>query len=147
MKTKTLALCALMMGSRLLAEVPTTVFIDAISWKESKHDDRAVRNERTGDEARGRFQIRQCVLDDVNRIYGTGYSRQDCFNKAKATAILRMYLSYWGEYYRRQEGRPATVEVLARIWNGGPEGWRKRSTLGYWCEVQKQISRTIYEGA
>jgi len=47
-----------------------------------------------------------------------------------------LYLSYYGEQYERETGQPPTDEVYARIWNGGPSGWRKDSTLEYWGRVQ-----------
>ena len=34
-----------------------------------------------------------------------------------------------------------TYEVYARIWNGGPDGWKKRSTLKYWKKVKKELKK------
>lgn len=39
--------------------------------------------------------------------------------------------------------RPPTVEVYARIWNGGPEGWRKSSTLAYWRRVRNALAARL----
>ena len=32
----------------------------------------------------------------------------------------------------KETGKKPTDEVLARIWNGGPRGWKKKSTRKYW---------------
>jgi hypothetical protein len=51
-----------------------------------------------------------------------------------------MYLDYYGDLYVRQTGRTPTDEVYARIWNGGPNGWRKASTRQYWQRVRAEMN-------
>ncbi len=91
-----------------------------------------------GDETRavGCLQIRREVLEDVNRIYGTNYSRFDCLDRLKSVNICQMYLRHYGA----KLPAPASVEDLARIWNGGPTGWKKGSTKPYWGKVQRALS-------
>jgi len=36
-------------------------------------------------------------------------------------------------------GREPTDEDRARIWNGGPMGWRNKATIGYWNKVKKHL--------
>ena len=55
---------------------------------------------------------------------------------------MALYLSYWGEEYERTTGRPPTNEVYARLWNGGPTGWRKESTADYWDRVREALSES-----
>jgi hypothetical protein len=50
--------------------------------------------------------------------------------------MWELYLAHYGEYYRKQTGREPTDEIYARIWNGGPSGWAKDATQGYWERVQ-----------
>jgi hypothetical protein len=38
-------------------------------------------------------------------------------------------------------GKEPTLEDKARIWNGGPGGWKKSATIVYWAKVQKAIRR------
>jgi hypothetical protein len=38
-------------------------------------------------------------------------------------------------------GRPITDQDRARIWNGGPTGWKRDTTLGYWSKVKKELTR------
>ena len=93
----------------------------------------------------GILQIRQCVIDDVNRIYKTKYVLADAKNDAKAKDICRKYLTHWGSHYQRKTGKVATNEVLSKIWNGGPNGWRKKTTYvitnldKYWKKVQQEL--------
>lgn len=87
-----------------------------------------------GDHGRavGCLQIRREVIEDVNRVYGTRYSRFDCFDRLASINICRLYLYHYGA----KLPAPASVEDLARIWNGGPTGWKKPSTKPYWAKVQ-----------
>lgn len=85
------------------------------------------------------LQIREICVQDVNRIYGTSYTMQDAYDYRKSREIAELYLTYWGEAYRRKTGRPPDYETFARIWNGGPNGWKKPSTLEYWKKVRRGI--------
>ena len=80
----------------------------------------------------GVLQIRPPVIADVNRIYHTRYRHADAEDPAKAFKICQLYLTYWGAQYQKKTGKVPTDEVLARIWNGGPVGWKARSTRKYW---------------
>ena len=85
------------------------------------------------------MQIWQAVVIDVNRIAGTNYRHDDAFNRDKARAIARAYLNYYAS--TKRIGRVASEQDLARIWNGGPFGYRKSATLGYWVKVQKELAK------
>lgn len=93
----------------------------------------------------GILQIRQCILDDVNRIYKTNYVLNDAKNNTKAKEICKKYLQYWGEHYEKKTGKKATNEVLAKIWNGGPNANSKNNEIvianlkRYWEKVQLQM--------
>jgi len=94
-----------------------------------------------GDQGRaiGVLQVHRAVVTDVNRLYGTKYSHQQMANPVKARQVAALYLQYWGRAYERQTGKRPSPEVLARIWNGGPTGWQKKSTLPYWRKVRQRI--------
>lgn len=47
------------------------------------------------------------------------------------------YWRYYGYRYKVITRKPVTYEVLARMHNGGPDGWKKASTLAYWYKVKK----------
>ena len=53
--------------------------------------------------------------------------------------VARTYLEYCGKRYELETRHEATPEVLARCWNGGPHGWKKKSTLKYWAKVKARL--------
>jgi hypothetical protein len=85
--------------------------------------------------AAGIVQIRPCVLADVNSFYGTHYTSVDRYSPAKSKEIFSMYTRYWVRYYAIED----TPEHRARIWNGGPTGYLKSSTKGYWKRVKANL--------
>ena len=88
----------------------------------------------------GCLQIHEICVKDVNRIYKTVYTHLDCFDRQKSIEICKLYLSYWGKRYEKRTKKKVTLEVLARIWNGGPRGDEKAITKKYWLKVEKVIS-------
>jgi hypothetical protein len=98
-------------------------FLAALAAVESGGDDSAV-NER--EDAHGRFQIRAAALADANRILCTDYTLADCHDPAVAVRVVRAYLGHYGASLRAP-----TPDALARIWNGGPNGYRREATRGY----------------
>lgn len=87
--------------------------------------------------ALGILQIHQCVVDDVNRVHGTQYTWASTTNSHIAQRLCVMYLPIFAT--RRRLGREPTLEDLARIWNGGPNGYRKKCTREYWRRVQLKL--------
>jgi hypothetical protein len=107
--------------------------------------DEAARNRR--EDAVGIVQIRRACLDDANRIarlrgLDLQFRPRDRYDVEKSRQIWELYLSYYGEEYERATGAPPTEEVYARIWNGGPVGWRKRRTLSYWRRIIQAMRET-----
>lgn len=87
--------------------------------------------------ALGCLQIHQCVIDDVNRIYGTSYVHEDAYDRDKSIDICYKYLSYWGT--EKRLGRKPTLMDMSLIWNGGPNGWKRGPTDPYWLKVKALI--------
>ena len=98
-------------------------FLAALAAVESGGDDAAV-NER--EDAHGRYQIRAGALADANRILCTDYTLADCHDPAVAARIVRAYLGHYGAALSAP-----TPTALARIWNGGPNGYKRDATRGY----------------
>jgi len=82
-----------------------------------------------GGRAVGALQIHKGAVDDVNRHYQTNFSYDDRRDFPKARLIARLYISMWLERHRE--------EIAARIFNGGPRGWAKKSTDRYWEKVRE----------
>jgi len=98
-------------------------------------------NHAIGDHGRaiGALQIHAAVVADVNRIHGTRYTHAGMVRRRDAVTVATLYL---GTYATRERlGRPVTDVDRARIWNGGPNGWRRTTTEAYAKRVAKQISR------
>ncbi len=98
--------------------------------------------------ALGCLQIHKEVVADVNRIYKTQFKHEDALNPVLAKEICELYLKHYaGETLRRirpgefAQGDAGASEICARIWNGGPAGWKKTSTEIYWNKVKKQLFR------
>ena len=115
--------------SLLLAQVSTALLL-ALHGGESDFKHRPKPGD--GGKALGALQIHDIAIRDVNRVYGSSYSHADALDRDKAYTICKLYLTHWGKYYTRKTGKPPTPEVYARIWNGGPTGWKKPSTVKYW---------------
>lgn len=87
----------------------------------------------------GCLQIQEGVIKDVNRIYTKEYTKMDRYGRHQSVEICKLYLTYWGSVYERNTGKEATYEVLARIWNGGPYGYKKEKTKVYWAKVKRYL--------
>lgn len=102
-----------------------------------------------GDKGRalGVLQIHKEVVLDANNVLGTSYKHKDMFDARSSKVVARAYLS---QHYNKLEskGKLPTDENLARIWNGGPDGWQKQKDNSvelrlqtYWSNVQKVMHR------
>jgi len=85
--------------------------------------------------AKGCLQLRAIYVEDVNRIYKTKYTHDDAFDKYKAHEITFLYLMHYGKRYEKLTGKTVTNEVLSRIHNGGPNGFKNPKTEKYWKKV------------
>lgn len=124
----------------------TSSLIDAICIVESAANAAAIGD---GGKAIGMAQIHKVCVDDVNRIQKIKeaklkrklprFTYDDRKNPTKSKEIMRIYLSWYGANYERNTGKIATPEILSKIWNGGPNGWKKRATIAYWGKVRKAL--------
>jgi len=87
----------------------------------------------------GQLQIWEVVIKDVNALYKTNYSHADMFNADNSKDVCKKYLAYYGKQYKKETGKEPDNQVYARIWNGGPRGYLKKSTKNYWKKVVKYL--------
>lgn len=113
-----------------------TTFLAAIALVESGGDPQAAGD---GGRALGCLQIHHQVVQDVNRVYRLHLSHRDALDPVKARLICRLYLDHYGRRYCRLTGKVDTLDILARIWNGGPDGWRKPATEKYGQRVRAAL--------
>jgi hypothetical protein len=111
-------------------------------------DVNAVGDKHLRHKAYGLLQIRKPYLDDVNKIAGkdvkavwgkTELTLADMKNPEMARWAFLVYLWYYGEQYERTTGKVPTATIYARIHNGGPNGWQRKSTLAYARAVVQNI--------
>lgn len=135
----------------LIPDVPDDALLAAMILVESGGNDFAVGDRNLRRKAYGCLQIRQPVCRDVNRHYGTKYrAKQTLGNRQLSIKICRLYLGIWATPERL--GRQSTRRDLARIWNGGPNGWKDpemvkgakakrlaRNTKKYWEKVKRAL--------
>mgnify|MGYP003654485925 FL=1 len=109
-----------------------THLLSAIIHVESSNNDSA---HHKGENAVGCLQIRQCMVDDVNRILRRQkstkrYSYDDRWFRFKSIEMFEVYCKHYGL---------TTSEEIARCWNGGPRGMQNEMTAKYWKKVKNQL--------
>tara|TARA_R100000008_G_scaffold59508_1_gene37210 strand:- start:848 stop:1264 length:417 start_codon:yes stop_codon:yes gene_type:complete len=83
----------------------------------------------------GPLQIWEVAWLDVAQ---EGESYSDCENLDYSLEVFRRYMRRYAT--ERRIGRPPTAEDKARIWNGGPNGFKKKKkTDKYWNKVKKEL--------
>lgn len=87
----------------------------------------------------GILQIHPIMVREVNRIAGQDrYTLSDRRNVRKSVEMCAIYLNYWGRRKIATQGNfESNLVLLARLWNGGPNGDRKKSTRKYGEKVRK----------
>ena len=91
--------------------------------------------------ALGPYQIWNIYWQDA-AVPGREY-REVLHDKKLSELVVERYMQrYARESLRRLQRGTGTlkdVEVVARIHNGGPKGHQRKSTLGYWNKVRKEV--------
>jgi len=113
--------------------------INAIIYVESRGNDSAI-----GDRGKavGCLQIHPICVREVNRILRKNdiplvYTLEDRYSRAKSIEMFNIIAEQYEccEYTTFIE----YAEIVARRWNGGPRGHKKRATIKYWEKVYKQL--------
>ena len=109
-----------------------THLLSALIHVESSDNDSAYHK---GEDAVGCLQIRQCMVDDVNRILRRQkstktYTYHDRWLRYKSIEMFDVYCKHYGL---------TTAEEIARCWNGGPRGMQNEMTAGYWEKVKNKL--------
>ncbi len=102
--------------------------IEAIIYVESRGN---IKAHNVSEDAVGCLQIRPIMLREVNRLLGYNkYNLADRWNKSKSIEMFNVI---------KEHTTNPTNEKLARNWNGGWNGYKKKSTLKYWHKVKEQL--------
>ena len=116
-------------------EIPLALILALISIESNGINDAKGDNDR----AYGCLQIWQCYVQDANQYAGTQYVHEDAFSREASIDMLHAYMSRYAN--ERRLGRPVTAEDIARIHNGGPNGYMKAATESYWQKVKAELLR------
>lgn len=116
---------------------PHQVFFDAIRQVETGGEPNGGRD-TVGDngKALGPYQIHKEYWQDAieyDPSLGNNYERVK--DRAYAEQVM---MAYWSRY----APKGATLQDLARIHNGGPNGHRNTSTLSYWAKVKAAMGES-----
>ncbi len=119
-----------------------TTLILILIQVESAGDDLAIGDNGL---AYGCLQMHAGYVQDAAEYAGKDWLHEDAFDRETSIDIFIAYISRYATEDRI--GRPVTAEDIARIHNGGPNGWKKKSTEAYWREVRsiliKEKNKTI----
>ncbi len=96
----------------------------------------------------GAYQIKKIYVDDANRIArllnwpdGEYWTYEDRLNKYRSRTMTHLYAGWWAKHslWEIKQSGMDTYEAVARIHNGGPNGWKKESTKPYWEKVKARM--------
>jgi hypothetical protein len=119
-------------------QMNTKLLIYLLIMIESGGDDRAIGDNGI---AVGCLQIHPILVEDVNRITGLKYTLEDRYNRSKSIEMFYYYITHYAT--KERIGRDPTAMDIARIWNGGGNGYKKQSTIKYWNKVIKLYEELI----
>ena len=123
-----------MMSVMTVNAKPSDSLINAIIKVESNDNVNVIGD---NGKAVGCMQIWKVVVDDVNKVSKLKYNYNDRFNKEKSIEIFKLYINKYATAKRL--GRTPTDEDMVRIWNGGPNGFKKAGTKQYWLKVKAEL--------
>lgn len=110
--------------------------VEALIQVESRGNASAVGDKHLGTPSIGVLQIRPIMVREVNRILkklksNKKYKLKDRFSREKSVEMF----SIWKNYYHKNSG----IEKIARCWNGGPLGYKRKATIAYWNKVKNEL--------
>jgi len=88
--------------------------------------------------AYGCLQLHAAYVQDAAQFAGENWTHEDAFNPVLARKIVRAYMARYAT--EKRLGKSPTYEDIARIHNGGPNGFKKAATDGYWLKVKKELA-------
>lgn len=117
------------------------VIFSSIAWIESTHNPKAVSR----DGSVGIVQIKSVMVKEVNRIcemkgIEKKFTLADRKNKEKSEEMFWIYQRFYNPNINLNNISEKEMELIARKWNGGPKGHKKRATIKYWNKVNRRIN-------
>jgi soluble lytic murein transglycosylase-like protein len=129
MKSLALLACIVMSVGSTKSTTSLSDVRTAIEQVESGGDANAVGDNGL---AVGILQIHPTMVEDVNRILGdTVFTLADRLDVERSREMFAVYSNHYTPC--------GDAEKVARRWNGGPRGDKKRATVKYWRKVSKAL--------
>jgi len=127
-------------------EILKDVLYSSIVWVESKGD----ANAKSRDGSVGIIQIKPVMVKEVNRIckiqgMKKRFTLSDRKNPHKSAEMFWIYQGFYNPDLNLDSLSKEDMAILARKWNGGPNGDRKRATKKYWRKVSKRLKIELEE--
>ena len=134
-----------------VAQTPLTIdrdLLDAIRQVESRGNSCAIGD---GGRSYGAYQIMEPYYSDALQfnpsLADNGRMFSDVWGMGSEAYSEQVIMSYMGRYATPARlGRQPTNEDIARIHNGGPNGYMRDSTLPYWERVMEELQRQQRSG-
>lgn len=101
---------------------------------ESNGNDNAIGDDGL---AYGCLQIHAAYVADAAEYAGEDWTHEDAFDRETSIKIVLAYMDRYAT--ERRIGRTVTIADVARIHNGGLNGYRKQATLEYWEKVKAEL--------
>ena len=127
-------------------EVMKDVLYSSIVWVESKGD----ANAKSRDGSVGIVQIKPVMVKEVNRIckiqgLDKKFTLADRKNPEKSAEMFWIYQEFYNPELNKDSLSKEDMELMARKWNGGPNGHKKKATRKYWKKVSKRVNLELEE--
>ena len=119
-------------------DVSIDTLLQSIILVESNGDSSAVGDKHMSTPSIGLLQIREVMVDEINRILIKRGEKLRYLYKDRwsATKSIEMYY-IWKDFHHNE----STEETIARNWNGGTYGYKKKATINYWAKVKSKLNK------
>ena len=87
--------------------------------------------------AYGCLQMHAAYVQDAAEYAGKDWVHEDAFDRETSIEIFTAYMDRYAT--KERLGRTPTVSDIVRIHNGGPNGYKKESTLSYLTKFNNQL--------
>lgn len=112
------------------------ILIAALVAVESGGDAQAIGDNGA---AYGVLQIHAAYAHDAAEYECENWTHEDAFDEEIAVKMFVAYMERYAHVWLL--GGPATAEQIARIHNGGPNGYKRSATDKYWRKVKAELIR------
>jgi hypothetical protein len=117
------------------------LLVEAMIQVESGGNDSIIGDKHIiGGEAVGCLQIRPIMVKEINhQLKRNGleprFTMDDRYSRNKSIEMFNVYVELLHQNH--------SDEHIARNWNGGPKGYKRKSTEKYWVKIQREMIKDL----